>query len=215
MTRKFLVGLGIDAEVVEKIIDANGADIEREKGVAAGLRDDLQKAKDDLATAKADLEKAKQPDSDLEKVKADLEAEKQAHAATKEQLGKDLETEKAAHKTTQDGIAAEKDAAEERTLIAKLLETPGEDGIRMSAAAIPIALKQYDRAVVKRDKGGKIANPEDVLKHFREGDFKDFFGKTQAAGADVGKPPAGGGGGDDGQPKTLRDALAQKYTPKG
>jgi hypothetical protein len=150
------------------------------------LKDDIAKLGGDLSTAKSELEKANKPKEGADEFEKKYNDEVAAHAATKESLEKAVTDEKAAHETTKSGYAAEKDAANVDGLVMKLLETVGNDGFRMSAAAIPIALKQYDRSVVKRDKEGKVTNADDILKHFREGDFKEFFGKTETTGANVG-----------------------------
>jgi|GEM_PF-3808341 len=180
LNRKFIA-----AQFTDSGIDDSGitAILNEHHSAIQGLKDEIDQAKTELAKAKTDLENAIKPNEGLQ---ADFDAEKAAHKATKEALEKELADEKTAHKATQDGIVAEKDAAAVDGLVGKLLETADADGLAMSKAAIPIALKQYDRALVKRDKDGNITNADEVVKHFKDGDFKEFFGKTETSGINAG-----------------------------
>ena len=95
-----------------------------------------------------------------------------------------------AHKATRDGYAAEKDAADTDGKISALLKTAG-----MNAAAIPKALKLYDRKIVERGKDGEVSNSDKVLEFFK-GEWSEFFGTTETKGADIGTPPPPSGTSD-------------------
>ena len=125
-------------------------------------------------------------DNGIETIKAELKAEKKAHSDTK----KALDTEKAAHQKAVDGYTAEKEAATVDSLVSELLKTGSDKTGTMNAAAIPKALKQYDRSIVERDSDGKITNSDKVLEHFVS-EWADFFGASEVKGADVGNPPNG------------------------
>ena len=190
MTRKFLQGLGIDTDVIDKIMSANGDDIEREKGVAETLRKEIGNLKLSASEAQKELDNFR-AESDREGWKGKYETEAAAHAETKIAMQTLIDDEKAAHKKTQDGYAAEKDAAEKDGLVSLLLGTPDEQGVSMNAAAIPKAVKLYDRGIVKRGKDGTISNADEVRAHFRN-EWSDFFGAAETKPADVGGPQNGG-----------------------
>jgi len=196
MTRKFLQGLGLETEVIDKIVQIHGEGIEREKGVAESLRGDITKLEGNLKTARADLAKAKQPLEGAIDWEKKYNDEVVAHTTTKEGLERSLSDEKTAHKTTQDAIAAERDAATVDGLVAELLKAGHKDGekaVKMSAAVIPKALKMYDRSIVERDKEGNIKNADKVFEFFK-GEWGDFFGEVTVEGVSVGKSDGSGAG---------------------
>ena len=149
-----------------------------------------------------ELTDLKSGDSGVETIKAELKAVKKALSDTE----KALNTEKSAHQKTIDGHTAEKDAATVDSLVSKLLKTGSEKTGTMNAAAIPKALKQYDRSIVERDSDGKIANADKVLEHFAA-EWSDFFGPSEVKGADIGNPPA------DTPKATFTREEIQKMTP--
>ena len=189
MTRKFLLGLGLEADAIDKVLDAAGADLEREKAVSEALREEAKALKAEAAEAKKALKEAtdaKTKDEDAFKTK--FEAEQTAHEETKKAMKKAIDDETAAHKATKDGIVAEKEAAEVDQLVSEILKR-GDDKIGgMNVAAIPKALKLYDRSIVKRGKDGAVENADDVLNHFGR-EWGDFFAKEEQHGAAVGTPP--------------------------
>jgi len=191
MTRKFLQGLALESDVIDKIMQAHGDGIEREKSVAESLRDDIKKINADLATARGDLEKAKQ-DATNDDWESKYNAEVTAHGETKTAMQKSIDDEKSAHTATKEVYSAEKTASEIDSLVGELLKKADDKGISMNAAAIPKALKLYDRAIVKRNKDGAIENADKVLEYFK-GEWGDFFAGTEQKGADVGNPPGGNG----------------------
>ena len=111
MKRDFLEGLGLEAEVIDKIMKENGKDIEGVKAKFADY-DDVKKQ---LETATTTLEKFKDYDqtkADVEKYKAELEKsqkESAAKIAAMERSGKVkdyLSGKKFVNKITQDAITA-------------------------------------------------------------------------------------------------------------
>lgn len=112
MKRDFLEGLGIETEVIDKIMKENGKDIESVKAKFADYDDHKQQ----LETANATLEKFKDYDqtkADVEKYKAELEKsqkESAAKIAAMESSGKVkdyLSGKKFVNKITQEAITAE------------------------------------------------------------------------------------------------------------
>jgi len=167
MTRKFLQGLGLETDVIDKIMQANGDDIEREKAVSDGLKSDAAKLSEEITALNGKIKELEAAGGDKDGYKAKYEAEVTAHKATK------------------DGYAAEKDAAVIDGLVSAALKDAG-----MNAAAIPKALKLYDRAIAERDDAGKLKNTEKLLEYFK-GEWGEFFGTVETKGAGVGTPPGG------------------------
>lgn len=111
MKRDFLEGLGIETEVIDKIMKENGKDIESVKAKFADYDDHKQQ----LETANATLEKFKDYDqtkADVEKYKAELEKsqkESAAKIAAMESSGKVkdyLSGKKFVNRITQESITA-------------------------------------------------------------------------------------------------------------
>ena len=143
-----------------------------------------------------------------EKEKTELEkavGEANGKASDYESLKKAFDDEKKAHKDYRDTVAAEKEAAEIDGLVADALKKADKEGRTMNAAAIPKALKLYDRKLVERDKDGKPI--VDKAVEAIRGEWGEFLGKVEQKGAEVGGKPAGagtdGGSGDSGKPNSL------------
>ena len=174
MTRKFLQGLGLETEVIDKVMAAHGEGIEREKGVAEDLRKEVKDAKEALkvalAASKTALEKAKEEGGEGWKEKYEAEA--------------------AAHEKTKGEYQAEKEGASIDAKVADLLKGAG-----MNEKAIDKALRLYDRATVEIDEAGGIKNGDKVLESFKK-DWDGFFGVIETQKADVGDPPISDGKAD-------------------
>ena len=74
MKRDFLESLGLDKEIVDKIMTENGADLEREKSKATAAKTDLADVRGELATAKAELETLKASSGDASEIQGKLDA---------------------------------------------------------------------------------------------------------------------------------------------
>lgn len=93
MKRKFLEDLGLEKEVIDKILDENSADIGKAKGEVDSITSERDKLKTDLADRDQQLETLKNSTGDVEAMKkqiADLQAENktkdETHAAEMKQL---------------------------------------------------------------------------------------------------------------------------------
>jgi len=182
MTRKFLSGLGIESEVIDKILDQAGSDLEREKEVAEKLRNEIKTLQDGATAKQKEFDDFKASQPDAEKLKAAHETEKTAHAETKTAMQKLIDDEKAAHESYRNEIAAEQDSVELDKLVSAALKDAG-----MNSTVIPKALKLYDREIVER-KDGKICNSDKVVEHFKS-EWADFFGAVKQQKAEVGTAP--------------------------
>jgi len=166
MTRTFLAGMGVtDDASITKILNAHHEELQTAK-------DAQEKAEKELRTIKVELEDAKKPKDGAENW---------------EQKFND---EVLAHKTTKDGYAAEKTASEIDSMVSAALKDA-----KMNEAAIPKALKLYDRKIVTH-KDGKITNADKVLEHFKS-EWKDFFMTESTIGTKPSTPPPPGGSGTD------------------
>ena len=73
MKRDFLEGLGLEKDVVDKILDENSRDIGREKQKADQAKDDLAAAQKSLADRDKDIEELKKSSGDAEGIRKQLE----------------------------------------------------------------------------------------------------------------------------------------------
>ncbi|WP_113674557.1 phage scaffolding protein [Vallitalea guaymasensis] len=95
MKRKFLEDLGLEKEVIDKILDENSADIGKAKGEVDSITSERDKLKTDIADRDKQLEDLKKVDADalqaeIEKLQADNKAKDDAHAAEIKQLKIDV-----------------------------------------------------------------------------------------------------------------------------
>lgn len=186
LTRKFLKAMGVEDEKAEEIISAH---VETVNGLK-GERDDLQEQ----------LEAAKQ--ADPKPKQADPKPGEQGENPYKEQL----EAEKKAFEDYKAQVEAEKAEEQKRGLYRKLLAEAGVDQKRIDSV---LKVSDLSKVTVK---DGAIEGAEDLVNGIKS-DWADFIPVTETKGASVAKPPAGGGG--KAAPKTLRDALHERYEQKG
>lgn len=73
MTRKFLEGLGLEKEVIDKILDQNSADIGSEIGKTNAAKSDLAAAKGELETVRGELEGLKKSTGDAGELQKKLD----------------------------------------------------------------------------------------------------------------------------------------------
>lgn len=73
MKRDFLEGLGLEKDVVDKILDENSRDIGREKQKADQAKEDLAAAQKSLAARDKDIEELKKTSGDAESIRKQLE----------------------------------------------------------------------------------------------------------------------------------------------
>lgn len=187
LTRKFLKAMGIEDEKAEEIISAH---VETVNGLK-GERDDLQEQ----------LEAAKQAPKPKAKP-ADPKPNEPGENPYKEQL----EAEKKAFAEYKAHVEEEKAEEQKRGLYRKLLAEAGVDSKRIDSV---LKVSDLSKVTVK---DGAIEGAEDLVNGIKS-DWADFIPVTETKGASVAKPPAGGGG--KAAPKTLRDALHERYEQKG
>ena len=93
MKRKFLEDLGLEKDVIDKIMDENSADIGRAKGEFENVKTELDSTKKMLSDRDKQLEELKKTSGDAESLKAQIEklqnenkAKDEAHEAEIKQL---------------------------------------------------------------------------------------------------------------------------------
>lgn len=91
MKRKFLEDLGLEKEVIDKILDENSADIGKAKGEVETITSERDKLKTDLADRDKQLEELKKVDAEalqskIEELQAENKAKDETHAAEMKQL---------------------------------------------------------------------------------------------------------------------------------
>ena len=139
-----------------------------------------------------------------------LEAAKQADPKPNEQgenpYEEQLEAEKKAFAEYKAHVEEEKAEEQKRGLYRELLAEAGVDQKRIDSV---LKVSDLSKVTVK---DGAIEGAEDLVNGIKS-DWADFIPVTETKGASVAKPPAGGGG--KAAPKTLRDALHERYEQKG
>ena len=191
LSRASLKEMDIAAEHIDKILEMHGASIENLKAKTGSAKESLVAQ---IKTLKGELAEVKD-DSYKEKYNAELKA----HKITADALKK----EQKAHQTAVADYAKRQDYAVLDALVKETLET-GNDALgKMHPVALAKALKGYDRGIVKRDSDGNIENRDEVLAHFAA-EWKDFFGKVQTQGIDVGNHY-----GSQANPAYTREAVAR------
>lgn len=73
MTRKFLEDLGLEKEVIDKILDENSSDIGKEIGKTNTAKADLATAKGELQTVRNELDELKKSNGDAASLQKQLE----------------------------------------------------------------------------------------------------------------------------------------------
>lgn len=172
LTRKFLASKGLEAEVIEEIIQAHGDTVN-------GLREEMDKLKDKYKDYEALKEKANKLDAtrkelndlqaevakngDYDKLKAEFEAYK-----------KDIENKAIRAKKEEAYKGILKDAGIPEKHFAKILKYSDVDGVEL-------------------DDEGNIKTASDIMASIKE-EWGDHIEKKQTKGAPTPKPPKQGSG---------------------
>lgn len=176
-TRKFLAGLGIEADKVDAIIEAHAEVV---SGLKAQIAENGDSA-DELAKAKAELEQAKK---DLKTAQDTIKA------AEKDDYKGKYEAEKAAHEKLQADITAKESAAKKEAALSAAAKAAkySEDAI----AVILDSKKDY-ASRIEFDKDGKATNVDAILSEIAA-DRPGLVPKATETHHEPATPPAGAGG---------------------
>lgn len=147
-TRKYLAGLGLEADKIEAVMEAHVEVVEALKGKIAESGDRAE----ELAKVQAELRQVKE---DLKAARATIEA------AEKEDYKGKYESEKAAHEKLVSDIEAEKVAAKKEQALTKAAKAA-----KYSADAIASILdsKKDYAGRIEFDENGNATNAEEILK---------------------------------------------------
>jgi hypothetical protein len=103
------------------------------------------------------------------------------HGATVESFKERAKETEAALRQQLEDTVTERENSRTDDLVMQVLKDAG-----MNDAAIPIALKRYDRSIIEFC-DGVISNAESLIEHFK-GDWNDFFSTVEQQSAQVGTP---------------------------
>lgn len=167
LSRKWLATLGIDEDVVDKIVIAHGETV-------SGLKDEIA----DLEKYKADAEKLKAVNKELSDLKAEIakNSDKDYDALKKEYDEYKQSIENAKVKDAKVAAYKEilKDAGIPEKHFAKILKYSDVDGVKLDAE-------------------GKITGAKEIMDAIKE-EWADHIEKSTKKGAETSKPPKNTGG---------------------
>lgn len=186
LTRKMLKAMGIEDEKIEQIIDEHAESVDALKK----QRDEAREQAEGAAELKKQLEDAQKR---LEAVQDD------GYKAKYDKLKDEFDGYKA-------DVEAEKAQATAKSLFKAQVEALGITGSRADSIVRATDLGAFEV------KDGAYTDPESVKAAIQK-DWADFIPKVTTEGAFVAHPPAQGGG--EAEPKSLADALRQRYSEKG
>ena len=183
LTRKFLASKGLEADVIDEIIQAHTETVE-------GLKEERDRYRDD---ANAYAETKKQLDEANEKLKdySKDDAYKVKYDALKEEFDE--------FKT---GVETEKSNNTKKSAYKALLKEVGISDKHVESVA---KLAELDK--IKLDKDGKIEDADNLKKSLKE-EWADFIVTDGKEGAGTATPPSNNGGGK----KTKEEIYAIKDT---
>lgn len=186
LTRKMLRAIGIEDEKIEQIIEEHAETV-----------DALKKQRDE---AKGQAGEADELRKQLEGAQKQLEGmQDDGYKAKYEELKGEFDGYKA-------DVEAEKAQATARSLFKAQVEKLGITGSRADSIVRATDLGAFEV------EDGAYKDPKAVEEAIKN-DWGDFIPKVTTEGARVAHPPAQGGG--NAEPKSLADALRQRYSEKG
>lgn len=185
LTRKFLAGLGLEADAISSIVQAH-------TDTLSGLQDELETLKAENARLKKDAEALPGVQKELDDLKAKTAADaKEREGKDYDKLKKEFDDYKA-EQTRKEARAAKETAYKE------LLKDAG-----IPERHYAKILKYSDVDGVELDEKGKITGAKDILKAVKE-EWADHIETAQTTGTSTANPPAATG------TKTKEDILAIK-----
>ena len=167
LSRKWLATLGVDEDVIDKIVIAHGETV-------SGLKDEIA----DLEKYKADAEKLKAVNKELSDLKAEIA----------KNSDKDYDALKKEYEDFKKGI---EEAKVKEAKIAAYKEILKDAGIPEKHFAK--ILKYSDVDSVQLDAEGKITDAKTIMDSIKE-EWADHIEKSTKKGADTSKPPKNTGG---------------------
>ena len=193
LTRKMLRAMGIEDEKIEQIIEEHAETVDalkKQRDEAKGQAGEADELRKQLEGAQKQLEGAQKQ---LEGMQDD------GYKVKYEELKGEFDGYKA-------DVEAEKAQATARSLFKAQVEKLGITGSRADSIVRATDLGAFEV------EDGAYKDPNAVEEAIKN-DWGDFIPNVTTEGAHVAHPPAQGGG--DAEPKSLADALRQRYSEKG
>lgn len=186
MNTSFLKGLGLEQEVIDKIMAENGRDVEREKSRSEAKLEDYNAKTLEIDQLKKDNAAIQKQASESEAYKTKMDELQTRYT--------DLQAELTAAKTDYEQKWADRDKADADKADSAALDSALERHLKAAGAnPDPLILEglmnKFDRSALKRD-GDTITNWEDVSKSVIAANAQ-HFGKEKTKAADVADPPVG------------------------
>ena len=172
LTRKFLAAMGIEADKIDQIVEANQESLEAIKGERDQYKADLEKYK-------PDAEKHTEVQKELDDLK---------NANANNPYKEKYETEHTAFEQYKQEISEKELKAKKVAAYKALLKEAGVSEKRIDAIVKVSAVDD-----VELDENG-IVKDADALKETIKKEWSDFIQTQGASGADVPNPPENGGG---------------------
>lgn len=163
MKRKFLEDLGLEKEVIDKIMAENGNDINVVKSEQESLKQQLEAVNQQLSERDDQLEDLKKNSGNNAELKAQLETLQAENKATKEQYEADMKNLK--------------------------LETAIKLAVGETAHDIDLVAGLFDKSMLVLSEDGKISGLEEQLKALKES--KCFLFKEETVARPSYTPQAG------------------------
>ena len=173
LSRKFLSAMGIEAEKIDQIVEANAESLE-------GLKAERDQLKADVEKYKADAEKLPDVQKELDELKS---------ANVDNPYQQKYEDEHKAFEDYKADIEAKEKLAKQKDAYKDLLKNAG-----IADKYIESVLGVSDFKSVELNEEDKIRDAEKLVETIKE-KFSDFIVKEKEQGADVPNPPAGTGDG--------------------
>lgn len=190
MTRKFLEELGLEKDVIDKILDENSADIGKEIGKTNAAKTDLAAANGELQTVRAELDELKKSTGDAGEVQKKLDELQAKYDTDTAALQKQI-TDRDYTDAISAAIAAANDGK----------------GLKFSSKGAQTAFISALREKGLELKDGALTGFDDFVKAQKEAD-PDAFASDTPTPRIVNRI---GTGGAPAQPKSKAAELAAKY----
>ena len=178
LSRKYLQGMGLTAEQVTAIIEANEETIN-------GLKDEIEKYKSASEDSGKKLSKVQK---ELDSIKEEAENGKSPYKVKYEALKEEMEKLQKQYNDYKADVDAKEIKSKKAEAYKKLLKETG-----VSEKRIDAVLRVTDINSLEFDEEGKLKNVDELVKNIKS-EWNDFIATESTQGAVTSTPPANNGG---------------------